>query len=43
VAYTKPEMLVLGRAIDAVQTNSKGGQVIDAPLSKTAGAYEADE
>jgi hypothetical protein len=41
--YTKPEVLLLGRAVDAVQMNTKGGENQDAPNSRTTGAYEADE
>jgi hypothetical protein len=43
MTYTKPEVLLLGRAMNAVQMNSKGGEVIDGTDSKTTGAYEADE
>jgi hypothetical protein len=41
--YTKPEVLLLGRAVQAVQMNSKGGDPVDGFDTRTAGAYEADE
>jgi len=41
--YMKPEMLLLGSAVEAVQMHTKGGEAIDAPNSRTTGAYEADE
>ena len=41
--YEKPEVLLLGSAVEAVQMHTKGGEAIDAPNSRTTGAYEADE
>jgi hypothetical protein len=44
MTYLKPEVLVLGPAIDAVQnTNGKGEGALDGPTSRTGSAYEADE
>ena len=43
MTYTKPEVLFLGRAIDAVQMNNKVSGSVDGPSSHTSGAYEADE
>jgi len=43
MTYSKPEVLVLGQAIDAVQANSKGAGQIDVPETRSTGAYEADE
>jgi hypothetical protein len=40
--YTKPEVSSLGRAVDAVQSHSKGGGSFD-NSGLTIGAYEADE
>jgi len=42
--YTRPEVLLLGRAIDAVQGSGKPGGGFDLGMEeKTSGAYEADE
>jgi hypothetical protein len=43
--YTKPEVLVLGKAIDAVQAThtTKGNGNVDFPGMQTGSAYEADE
>jgi hypothetical protein len=42
--YTKPEVVVLEPAIDAVQTVFKTQQPHDGPTALSAGpAYEADE
>ena len=42
--YTKPEVLILGRAVDAVQGTSKPGGMIDgSPQQQSSSAYEADE
>jgi len=43
MTYTKPEVLVLGRAIEAVQATSKGSGSVDGINTHTASAYEADE
>jgi hypothetical protein len=44
MTYTKPEVLLLGWAIDAVQMNTKGGEKLDSPEpTYSTGAYEADE
>jgi hypothetical protein len=43
MTYTKPEVLLLGRAVDAVQAHAKGTGTQDVPGSQTTGAYEADE
>jgi hypothetical protein len=43
MTYTKPEVLLLGRAIDAVQLQVKGPGHQDIPGSRSTGAYEADE
>jgi hypothetical protein len=40
--YTKPEVLLLGRAVDAVQSLSKPGSSIDGGEG-TNDAYESDE
>jgi hypothetical protein len=42
--YTKPEVSVLGRAVDVVQMHSKGGQNLDSDLPTfSTAAYEVDE
>jgi len=44
MTYTKPEVLLLGRAVDAVQNQEKDGSHLDsAEPSYTSGAYEVDE
>jgi hypothetical protein len=41
--YTKPEVLLLGRAVDAVQLHTKNGDNPDGPGTQSTAAYEADE
>ena len=41
--YTKPEVVALGRAVDAVQGIGKPGGSLDGSNEFSAGAYEADE
>jgi len=41
--YTKPEVQLLGRAVDAVQSNTKPGGQIDGTPRESTSAYEADE
>jgi hypothetical protein len=43
--YTKPEVLVFGQAIDAVQATgtAKGDGNLDGESKQTGSAYEADE
>ena len=42
--YTKPEVLLLGPAIDAIQIHTKGGENLDSPApSYSTAAYEVDE
>ncbi len=41
--YTKPELLLLGQAVEAVQGVGKPGGSLDASIEHSAGAYEADE
>jgi hypothetical protein len=41
--YTKPEVVALGRATDAVQSHSKPGGNIETPMTTSTSAYEADE
>jgi hypothetical protein len=41
--YTKPEVLLLGRTVDAVQSNEKQGDNLDSETTRTIAAYEADE
>lgn len=43
--YTKPEIIVLDRPIDVIQTTSKKGLSTDQPNDQPTGssAYEADE
>ena len=42
--YTKPEALLLGRAIDAVRMHAKGGNDLDtATPTYSTPAYEVDE
>jgi hypothetical protein len=43
MTYTKPEVLLLGRAVDAVQAHAKGPSNQDIPGSQSTSAYEADE
>jgi hypothetical protein len=41
--YTKPEVLVLGQAVDAVQGVGKPGGHLDSSIEYSSSAYEADE
>ncbi|HMI50616.1 MAG TPA: hypothetical protein VK525_03830 [Candidatus Saccharimonadales bacterium] len=42
--YEKPEIAVVGSAIEAVQDSiTKHAPVIDSPLGVTASAYQSDE
>jgi hypothetical protein len=41
--YTKPEVLVLGQAIDAVQSVGKPGGNLDSLIEYSSSAYESDE
>jgi hypothetical protein len=41
--YTKPEVVSLGRAVDAVQSHAKGGASLETAMTTTNSAYEADE
>jgi hypothetical protein len=43
MTYTKPEVLLLGRAVDAVQSFSKPGGTFDGTSQQTNPAYESDE
>jgi hypothetical protein len=43
MTYTKPELTLLGQAVDAVQSQGKEGQALDGPSTHTLNAYEADE
>lgn len=43
MVYTKPELLLVGRAVESVQSHQKQGGVIDSPSSLSSSAYEADE
>jgi hypothetical protein len=42
MTYTKPEVLLVGRAVDAVQSFAKPGQQLDGPEG-TNSTYESDE
>jgi hypothetical protein len=43
--YEKPEVVVLGSALAAIQSGSpeKPGDDFDSPVNNTTSAYEADE
>jgi hypothetical protein len=41
--YTKPEVLALGRAVDAVQSLTKPGNNFDGSPERTDDAYQSDE
>jgi hypothetical protein len=43
MTYTKPEVLLLGRAVDAVQSQLKDDQQYDSSAEQSASAYQADE
>jgi hypothetical protein len=43
MTYTKPEVLLLGPASDAIQGTGKPGGHIDGSGDLSSGAYEADE
>jgi hypothetical protein len=43
MTYSKPELTLLGRAVEAVQSQGKAGQALDSPSTHTLDAYEADE
>jgi hypothetical protein len=42
--YNKPEIAVLGSAVEVIESGSKGSQLqMDAPLNVTHSAYDSDE
>jgi hypothetical protein len=43
MVYRKPELVWLGPAVNTIQNQLKGAEVVDIPEEQSAGAYEADE
>jgi hypothetical protein len=42
--YTKPEVTLLGLAVNVIESGEKGSMFqVDSPLNVTHSAYEADE